>query len=147
MEAGDSRNQRSAAARKVLISQRFLSQDERVVIADLFRTGALIRQIAQQIDRSTSTISREIRNYSDPATGRYQPFAAHKQSAERLKWGSSYLNANGLVFTYEDGSPLIPDYVNKLYDRLQTLSRETIAANAGKAGKDEIESARLDSQR
>ena len=61
-----------------LISERFLSGDERVVIADLFRTGESIRQIAKQLGRSPSTVSREIRRNRHPATGRYQPFAAHK---------------------------------------------------------------------
>lgn len=70
-------------AGRQLISERFLSQDERVVIADLHRSGFSIRQIAEQLGRSPSTISREIRRNRDPATGRYQPFAAHKQAAAR----------------------------------------------------------------
>src|SRR5512134_2093419 len=40
------------------ISPRFLSEDERVRIADLVRHGAGVRTIAQDLARSPSTISR-----------------------------------------------------------------------------------------
>src|SRR6516162_8846294 len=40
------------------ISDRYLSEDERVQIADLRRAGAGVRAIAERLDRSPSTISR-----------------------------------------------------------------------------------------
>jgi lambda repressor-like predicted transcriptional regulator len=43
------------------ISPRFLSQDERIEIADLRRLGVSIRQIASRLGRAPSTISRELR--------------------------------------------------------------------------------------
>ena len=43
------------------ISARFLSQDERIEIADLRHAGLSIRQIAGRLGRAPSTISRELR--------------------------------------------------------------------------------------
>ena len=65
------------------ISPRYLSEDERVRIADLRRAGAGVRAIAEQTGRSPSTISRELRRNRDPGTGQYRPFTAHKLAARR----------------------------------------------------------------
>lgn len=43
------------------ISTRFLSQDERIEIADLRHAGLGIRQIAARLGRAPSAISRELR--------------------------------------------------------------------------------------
>lgn len=43
----------------VSVSARYLSEDERVTIGDLRRTGATVRAIALERGRSLSTISRE----------------------------------------------------------------------------------------
>src|SRR5690242_4879428 len=67
----------------VQISERFLSEDERVAIADQYRAGASIRGIATALGRQASTISREIRRNSDPETGRYHPFRAQKRARSR----------------------------------------------------------------
>ncbi len=65
------------------ISARFLSEDERVTLADLRRTGATVRAIAAELGgRSPSTVSRELRRNADPA-GRYRPLAAHRCAAQR----------------------------------------------------------------
>lgn len=64
------------------ISPRYLSEDERVRIADLLKTGATIRRIAAELGRSPSTISREVRRNSGN-TGRYLPFHAHKLARNR----------------------------------------------------------------
>jgi transposase, IS30 family len=64
------------------INARYLSQDERVEIADLYRTGVSIRQIAQRIGRSPSTISRELRR-NGRADGSYRPFDAHRHAVGR----------------------------------------------------------------
>jgi len=42
------------------ISERFLSQDERITIADYRAAGFGIRAIAAELGRSPSTVSREI---------------------------------------------------------------------------------------
>lgn len=51
------------------ISARYLSEDERVAIADLHRVGVKVRAIAQEVGRSPSTISRELRRNRDRAPG------------------------------------------------------------------------------
>ncbi|WP_238547125.1 IS30 family transposase [Actinoplanes friuliensis] len=67
----------------VQISERFLSEDERVAIADQYRAGASIRGIATALGRQPSTISREIKRNSDPETGKYHPFRAQKRARAR----------------------------------------------------------------
>ncbi|WP_448628742.1 IS30 family transposase [Geodermatophilus sp. URMC 64] len=61
---------------------RYLSLLEREQIADLHRAGRSIRQIAAELGRAPSTISREIRRNRDPC-GRYLPHAAHRAAAGR----------------------------------------------------------------
>jgi integrase len=41
-----------------------------------------------------------------------------QQAAERLAWGAAYLDQEGLVFTWEDGRPVLPDYVSKTFAAL-----------------------------
>ena len=65
------------------ISDRYLSEKERVQIADLRAAGAGVRAIAEQTGRSPSTISRELRRNQDPDSGRYRPFTAHKLAMQR----------------------------------------------------------------
>jgi IS30 family transposase len=65
------------------VSPRYLSEDERVQIADLRQAGAGVRAIAERLGRSPSTISRELRRNRDPGSGRYRPFTAHKLAAQR----------------------------------------------------------------
>ena len=64
------------------ISARFLSQDERIEIADLRRAGVSMRQIAIRLGRAPSTISRELRRNA-AGSGEYRPFEAHRQAAAR----------------------------------------------------------------
>lgn len=61
------------------ISTRFLSQDERIEIADLRRDGLGVRQIAVALNRAPSTIFRELRRNSIVGRG-YRPFDAHPQA-------------------------------------------------------------------
>jgi len=63
------------------ISARYLSQDERIEIADLRRAGLSIRLIARQLGRAPSTISREIRR--NAAASGYRPFEAHRRATAR----------------------------------------------------------------
>jgi transposase, IS30 family len=64
-------------------SPRYLSEDERVVIADGVRAGRSARSIAAELDRSSSTVAREITRNRDPVTGEYRPHAAHQQMLAR----------------------------------------------------------------
>ena len=60
-------------------SPRYLSEDERLRLADLRRERRTMREIARLLGRSPSTISRELRRGSD-AAGRYRPFEAHRRA-------------------------------------------------------------------
>ncbi len=65
------------------ISPRYLSEDERVRIADLRRAGHPVRAIADALGRSPSTISRELRRNRDPDRGQYRPFTAQRLAEAR----------------------------------------------------------------
>ena len=67
------------------ISTRYLSQSERIGIADRLHNGDSIRTIALLLQRSASSISREIRRNTNPRTGCYEPYLAHQLGHERLK--------------------------------------------------------------
>lgn len=64
-------------------SLRYLSEDERVVVADGIRAGRSARAIAAELDRSPSTVANEIKRNSDPDTGEYRPHAAHQRMLAR----------------------------------------------------------------
>ena len=64
-------------------SARFLSLDERVAIADLWRAGASMRAIAARLGRAPSTVSREIARNTNPRDGHYGPYAADRRAIER----------------------------------------------------------------
>jgi len=72
-----------AAAADREISDRYLSEQERVRIADLRQAGHGVRAIAEQTGRSPPAISRELRRNRDPGSGQYRPFTAHKLAARR----------------------------------------------------------------
>jgi IS30 family transposase len=63
-------------------SPRYLSEHERIRIADLLSSGETVRGIAGELGRAPSTISREIRRNSDP-DGRYRPH--HAEHAAQLR--------------------------------------------------------------
>ena len=65
------------------VSDRYLSEEERVAIADGLNAKTSMTDIASALGRSTSTISREVRRNSDPVTGRYRPSQAHRHAARR----------------------------------------------------------------
>src|SRR4051794_12830137 len=72
---------------KAPVSARFLSEDERITIADLRRRGPTIRDIGARLERAPSTISRELRRSRAPEGG-YRPFRAHRMAqARRLRPG------------------------------------------------------------
>ncbi|WES65633.1 IS30 family transposase [Microbacter sp. GSS18] len=66
------------------ISPRFLSEDERVQIADLASTGMGPTAIGARLGRSASTISRELRRNAHH-TGQYRPFHAQSLAAARRR--------------------------------------------------------------
>ena len=62
-------------------SDRFIDRDERYEIARLRQAKHSIRDVAELLNRSPSTISRELRRNFNEATGRYEP-----ERADRLAW-------------------------------------------------------------
>jgi IS30 family transposase len=62
------------------ISGRYLSLDERILIADLRQRGISIRQIAREICRHPSTVSRELRRAFGTEPSVYRPFEAHRHA-------------------------------------------------------------------
>jgi len=64
-------------------SGRYLSEDERIALADGLRAGLSQRAVAAELGRSPSTVSREINRNSDPVTGEYHPFRAQQRAAGR----------------------------------------------------------------
>jgi IS30 family transposase len=62
---------------------RYLSESERIHIADRLREKAAVRAIAAELGRSPSTISREIRRNGHPVNGQYRPHAAQARADAR----------------------------------------------------------------
>ena len=69
--------------RKREISTRFLSEDERVRIADLRRAGEGVRAIARELGRDPATVSRELRRNLDPKSSAYHPHTAQRLAEQR----------------------------------------------------------------
>jgi len=67
-----------------VISRRYLSEDERIVIADLHRAGLSSRAIAAQVRRSPSTVSRELARNTG-SDGRYGATQAQRLAAWRRR--------------------------------------------------------------
>jgi transposase, IS30 family len=63
-------------------SPRYLSEQERIRIADLLAARVSVRGIAQELGRAPSTISREIRRNRD-SDGRYRPHHAEHAARRR----------------------------------------------------------------
>jgi IS30 family transposase len=66
------------------ISPRFLTQDDRIEIADGLARGEPVKLIAARIGKSYQTVYREITRNSK-ADGRYQPWYAHGQAHLRRR--------------------------------------------------------------
>jgi IS30 family transposase len=64
------------------ISRRYLTQDDRIEIADGLAAGEPVKSIAERIGKSFQTVYREIALNKKP-DGRYQPWYAHAQAHQR----------------------------------------------------------------
>jgi transposase, IS30 family len=64
------------------ISSRYLTQDDRIEIADGLKAGEPVKSIAHRIGRSYQTVYREIARNKKP-DGRYQPWYAHARAHQR----------------------------------------------------------------
>jgi IS30 family transposase len=66
------------------ISSRYLSQHDRIEIADGLAAGESVKAIAARIGKSYQTVYREIARNRKP-DGRYQPWFAHNRAYERRR--------------------------------------------------------------
>jgi IS30 family transposase len=66
------------------ISSRFLTQDDRIAIADGLSAKLSVKEIAAEIGKTFQTVYREIARGSK-ADGRYQPWWAHNQALLRRR--------------------------------------------------------------
>ena len=81
------------------ISPRFLSQDDRIVIADGLAAGQPATEIAASIGKSFQTVYREISRNRKP-DGRYQPWYAHNQAISRRRRSKAHrVEADGELHT------------------------------------------------
>ena len=97
---------------------RYLSEEERIHIADLIHTGYSLRAIAHQLGRSPSTISREIRRNSTKHATTYRPYAADQLAKARQKRPKTpKIIANPVLFT------LVEKYLNRHWSPEQISGR------------------------
>ena len=66
------------------ISPRYLTQDDRIEIADGLTAGESVKSIASRIGKSYQSVYREIARNKKP-DGRYQPWYAHGQAYQRRR--------------------------------------------------------------
>jgi integrase len=79
-----------------------------------------------RVDRSVTQVGQE-RRYVTPKNHERRDVTIDRhttaalrgwrkaQAAERLAWGPAYRDVEGMVFTWEDGRPVNPDYVTKAF--------------------------------
>jgi IS30 family transposase len=70
-----------------------LTLEERCRIAELHRSGASLRQIAADLDRAPSTVSRELKRNAGSQPAGYRPVFAQQQTQAR-RWTGSRLDRN-----------------------------------------------------
>ena len=108
------------------ISPRYLSEDERVRIADLRRAGVGCGRFAEQTGRSPSTISRELRRNRDPGSGQYRPFTAHKLAAQRRARRRAGTIARDEVLRQSSTGPVLerwsPEHISAALRRIPGMS-------------------------
>ena len=85
------------------LSPRFLSEAERIQIADLASQGLGPTAIGLELGRAASTVSRELRRNRHPS-GQYRPFHAQAQAAVRRRRPKS---------TKLSGNPSLERYVRE----------------------------------
>ena len=69
----------------------------------------------------------------DPATVNVLRAWRARQAGERLAAGPAWADTEGLVFTWPDGRPIMPDYISKAFLRVQAALNALLAEH-GEAG-------------
>ncbi|KAB7326023.1 helix-turn-helix domain-containing protein, partial [Bifidobacterium longum] len=83
--AAPARRARRRTDKPKTLHPRYLSQEERIQIADRLRLGDSIRAIARLLGRDPGTVSREVERNRNPESGGYEPYRAQQKAADRLK--------------------------------------------------------------
>ena len=73
---------RSTMDKPKTLHPRYLSQEERIQIADRLRLGDSIRAIARLLGRDPGTVSREVERNRNPESGGYEPYRAQRGPAQ-----------------------------------------------------------------
>ena len=95
---------RSTMDKPKTLHPRYLSQEERIQIADRLRLGDSIRAIARLLGRDPGTVSREVERNRNPESGGCEPCRAQQKAADRLKRCLCSIGCCG--FSHDDFSGL-----------------------------------------
>ncbi|WP_445515062.1 IS30 family transposase [Tsukamurella ocularis] len=126
--SGNTRQYEPVIVVKQPVSARFISEDERVLIADLRRRGSAIRDIATRIGRAPSTVSRELRRNTAP-DGTYRPFQAHRMAeARRRRPGRGRINRDRVLAAF------VQEHLDKRWSpsQISTALRQRFPSDPGK---------------
>ena len=84
------------------IPQSPLSLRERIDIEQLYKYGTGINEIARQLNRNKSTISRELKGKPRNGVGKYQAYIAHRQASKRIenRGNVALLDTNPKLYRY-----------------------------------------------
>lgn len=87
---------RSTMDKPKTLHPRYLSQEERIQIADRLRLGDSIRAIARLLGRDPGTVSREVERNRNPESGGYEPYRAQQCLCSISCCGFSHDDFSGL---------------------------------------------------
>ena len=81
---------RSTMDKPKTLHPRYLSQEERIQIADRLRLGDSIRAIARLLGRDPGTVSREVERNRNPESGGYEPYRGPAQTPQTAQGGRGH---------------------------------------------------------
>jgi integrase len=87
--------------------------------ASIIRVARSATQIGRERVYTTPKNHERRKVKIDPRTGATLRSWRRTQATERLAWGPAYRDVDDLVFTQEDGAPLWPDFISKLFVQVQ----------------------------
>ena len=86
--------------------------------ASMVRVERSVTQVGQALNYTTPK-NHERRDVTiDPRTVSVLRSWRIAQLAERMAWGAAYRDTDGLVFTWEDGRPVLPNFVTRAFGDL-----------------------------
>jgi transposase, IS30 family len=119
-----------AKKRNTSLKYQQLSQEERYIIIALLKTHISLAEIGRQLNRSTSTISRELSRNKRP-TGYYAAFVAHEYAIARRhksRRGSQFSEEQWQIILFLLRLDFSPEQISNTLKRfaLFSISHETI---------------------